>query len=107
MSIEQDVHRNHRVTEWETREVGQLGENPIVASAEVYQGTRSWARDRKMVEGAEETSGRYCHQLFEPSDYRDPAIGDVNAVDEDVETANDEGGIEICEFRHRCEVFQG
>ena len=104
---DENIDRNHCVTEREAREIDLRREIPVVAPAEVFQDTRSWVHDQYVMKGTEETPGGQCGKLFQPPHDHYFVVDKVCATDEDVETVHGEGGVKTREVRRCHQVFRG
>ena len=106
-STSQSVDHGHRRVEGETGEIDVGGEKGVVASVELCQDTGSWVHDGEIVEGFEETSGGRYRELPKPLRNHRLAIADTNTPNEDVETIQNDGRVEVAKFGYGDEVLQG
>ena len=95
----------HCGVEWEVAELGPERENLVVVVAEVFENSRSWIRDREMVEGTEKTHGGHCRKLLRSVRDHHLATPDIDTATEDTRTSCNEGRVKLGE-RHRDKVFQ-
>jgi len=61
------------------------------------------------MKGAKKTHGGHRRELLQPLHNRHPVIADVyfDAIDEDIKTARDEGGVKVSKCHHCRKVFHG
>ena len=99
-SCDKTMDNGHRVTEGKVTESAPVRESPVVTPAEVHQDICGRVCDGEVMKGAEETLGRHHRELFQVSHYHHIAVTEADAPDEDIVALEDQGRMEVGQFRH-------